>query len=211
MPLINIREIENDCLIGIWHITESLNKTDISFLHHDKYLKSINIESRKMASIAARMLIKQMLAHWKEPYRGLFKNENGEPGLEDCDFKVSLSHSGDYAMAIINKDKKVGIDIELIKEKILRIAHRVFSANEIEMAGEDIEKLTLLWCAKEALYKMYGDKKLSFRDNIFINLLAFNRVGEISGEIKFNEYQQIYKIHFEKFGDYIMAYSYQHI
>ena len=207
MPLINLREIGNDCLLGRWHITEPLEDPDFSFLGKDKYLSSISISSRKMASIAARMLVKQMLFHWKTPYRGLNKNEDGAPILIDCDFKVSLSHSGEYAMALLHKHKKVGIDIELVREKILKISHRVFSAGELVTAGNDVEKLTVLWCAKEALYKMYADKKLSFRDNIFIGPFEMKNKGEMHGEIKINGKDTVYVIKYEKFSGYLMAYT----
>ena len=209
MPLVSLREIENDCLLGTWHITESLEHPEFLFLQRDHYLQTINAPDRKMASVAARMLLKQMLSHWKMPYRGLIKNENGVPQLEGNDCKISISHSGSYAMALLHKNKKNGIDVELVRDKILKIAHRVFSENEIEMAGGNIEKLTVLWCAKEAIYKMHANKKLSFRDNMLISPFEMEKSkGNTMAKLMVGDIINEYKINYEKFGDYLMAYTY---
>ncbi|PIQ49317.1 MAG: hypothetical protein COW03_05435, partial [Cytophagales bacterium CG12_big_fil_rev_8_21_14_0_65_40_12] len=37
-------------------------------------------------------------------------------------------------------------------------------------AGEDITKLTQIWCAKEALYKLHGRTQLIFAEQLKVNL-----------------------------------------
>jgi len=49
-------------------------------------------------------------------------------------------------------------------------------------AGDDLSKMCIYWCAKESLYKWYGKKNLSFKDNIFIEPFE-NKPTMIQGDI----------------------------
>ena len=72
---------------------------------------------------------------------------------------ISLSHSGEYAAAIVSDRGTVGIDIEKRGPRILRVAERFMTPGELENArGEYFQdKLYIHWCTKEAVYKMLGD------------------------------------------------------
>ncbi len=79
---------------------------------------------------------------------------------------ISISHSADIATIIWNENHIVGIDIEAISSRILHVAKRVFSEKELEFAGDDLEKLTILWNCKECVYKMTGVESVDFREMI---------------------------------------------
>ncbi len=81
---------------------------------------------------------------------------------------ISISHSSNIAAIIWNKHHAVGIDIETISERIRRIATRAFSEEEIAMADDDIEKLTVLWNCKECVFKLANDEGIDFREMINI-------------------------------------------
>jgi phosphopantetheinyl transferase (holo-ACP synthase) len=53
-------------------------------------------------------------------------------------------------------------------EKLLRTARKYMTDNEINQAKEDITTYCIYWCAKEAMYKLNGRKKVSFKDDISI-------------------------------------------
>ncbi len=59
-------------------------------------------------------------------------DDHGKPYLVNFDYEISLSHSYDYAAVMISKDKKVGVDIELMKEKIDLIKHKFLSVEELK-------------------------------------------------------------------------------
>ena len=101
---------------------------------------------------------------------------------------ISISHSSNIAAIIWNKHHAVGIDIETISERIRRIATRAFCEEEIAMADDDIEKLTVLWNCKECVFKLANDEGIDFREMIniqfselrLLSLSKYRRV-EISG------------------------------
>jgi 4'-phosphopantetheinyl transferase len=95
---------------------------------------------------------------------------------------VSLSHTSNYAVAIVSLEEEVGIDIEKISNKLSRVSHKFLSEPERLHAGNDLLKMCIYWCAKESLYKWYGKKNLSFKENIFIEPFEENPT-RISGEI----------------------------
>src|SRR5690606_36591656 len=93
-------------------------------------------------------------------------DENGKPYLNNG-LAFSISHSGIYAAIIINKTG-CGIDIEKISPKVERIKHKFLNDTDLELIDSlddyPLKILTMYWCAKEALYKLYGNKKLIFKD-----------------------------------------------
>jgi phosphopantetheinyl transferase len=90
--------------------------------------------------------------------------------LEDEQYHFSISHCGDYAAAIVSRDKRVGIDIEIPGEKALRVKDKFLNEEEKKnFLGDDpIRTVTLLWCAKEAVFKWYGLGNVDFRNHILL-------------------------------------------
>lgn len=72
---------------------------------------------------------------------------------------ISLSHSDRYAVAMAARARTCGIDLQNTTPQILRVADRFTQPAEIELLREtlpeltEMERLTLLWTAKEALKK----------------------------------------------------------
>ena len=77
--------------------------------------------------------------------------------------------------------------------------------NESEHAYLDnLEKLCAIWCGKEVLYKIYGRKKLSMRDETFI---SFESDEIMNGRIRKDGKESAHRIHYEAVKDYYLAYS----
>jgi 4'-phosphopantetheinyl transferase EntD len=78
--------------------------------------------------------------------------------------------------------RSVGIDVERVAEKLVRIAPKFLSESEKQHGQTDLKRLCTYWCAKEALYKLHGTRQLSFKDEI--NIHAFDDADEmLRGEI----------------------------
>ena len=60
----------------------------------------------------------------------------------------------------------MGIDVQEIVEKVARIRHKFCSEKELEWAETD-EDYTLIWSAKEALFKI-KEKNVLFKENILV-------------------------------------------
>lgn len=109
----------------------------------------------------------------------LGKRSSGQPFLIGNEWNVSLSHCRDYLAVALCRDFIPGVDIEDIRDKVLRIAPRVFSAEELEQisAMPRLEACHILWGAKEAVYKSYGERGLIFSKDIRVSPFDYSPHG----------------------------------
>ena len=89
------------------------------------------------------------------------RDENGKPYLVDSEYYFNISHSGEYVMCAVS-DNCIGIDIEMIREKVDNdaIARRFFAENEYnEISSATAKKkeiFTRIWSEKESYIKYLG-------------------------------------------------------
>jgi phosphopantetheinyl transferase len=122
-------------------------------------------------------------------------NGYGKPLLDDGKH-ISITHSFEFAALIISANE-VGIDVEKNREKIVKIQHRFVNTNYDSLSEEDmVKQLTVIWGAKEAMYKTYPFGGLSFHDHIAIDPFLF-KDQQSAGRIIFGEWKRRYDIHFE--------------
>ena len=171
MAVVFSKNISEQCILTLWKIEEEA----------DFFLKYLHIKEENLATcsnathpakqlewLASRTCVKYTVELLEHNYHGIEKDEYNNPYLPKIQGFVSLSHTNEYAVAVVNLGEEVGIDIEKISEKLNRVAHKFLSEKEHLHTGEDLLKMCIYWCAKESLYKWYGKKNLSFKDNIFI-------------------------------------------
>jgi len=173
MALINLLHVNQSLSLAIWRIAES-EKTLQSLLSGDKYkpyplFKNTN---RRKEWFATRCLI-QIL----HPSLVLKYQKNGKPLLFNNStksaYEISISHCQNMlAIAINNQNKTVGLDIEWISNRPLKIAMRFMNDNELKLFSENKLNATIVWSAKEALYKLYGNPVEDYRNSI--NVLAID-------------------------------------
>ncbi|QHT70084.1 4'-phosphopantetheinyl transferase superfamily protein [Rhodocytophaga rosea] len=212
MPLFYKELIEENCIWGIWEITETIHALSQMLgdnVFDSSHLQSITHEGKKTESMAVRVLTQYLLGNWRLPYKGIQKDGCDKPHLAGYDFSVSVSHTSLYAAVIIHRSRKVGIDIEQIKTKLIKVAPKFLSPAEITHAGTNLERLCMYWCAKEVLYKKYGKKNLSLKDEIYIHPFQHTQSGPVRGEIMPDGYKEPATIVYMKLSDYILAYSYE--
>lgn len=199
MPLINISKITTNKAFGIWKINESLN--EINHLNKNENLNIDNriIEKKFKEKVAARMVVKKICENLKLNYYGIKKNKAGKPFLIKNNAKISISHSYPFAVALINTKNLCGIDIEKIREKVLKINPKFLDEDERKLVGISRKKNTIFWCCKEALYKTSNKQNISFRDDINLKEKKKNIIGKIKGE-KF-------KLSIKEIEDFIIAYT----
>lgn len=169
MPQINTYQ-KSEFLWGIWNIKESkdllLSKFPKEYLEENFFKK--NIEQHQKEYLASRLLVKKLVENWQENFEGISKDSLGKPHLKNLPFSLSISHSGNYAVAILHRNKAIGIDIERIDKRLTRVIPRLFTEKEQEF-GSNLENKCTLWCAKEAMYKWHGKRELDFKKQIQIS------------------------------------------
>jgi len=199
--------IDDHTLYAIWQISESVEdlRASISLREEEEMLyQSFVAESRKKQWLAYRLLIRTLLKPDDFPVE---YDEHGKPFLAGSDFHISVTHTEDLAAVIISRNARVGIDIEKIKPRIQKVRDKFLSREELASIGKEreLEQLTIAWCAKEALYKLYGVRTLDFRENISLEIPAFAGMtfkAEISFEGKSNDFE----LNSEKLHDIILVY-----
>jgi phosphopantetheinyl transferase len=104
---------------------------------------------------------------------------------------------------------KVGIDIECIHDRILKIRSKFVAAKEDVFLKEDnflTENLILIWSAKEALFKMDGKGNMDFRKNISIKPFHLQDSGFIMGAISKNNLVHEFPLSYQKIQDHMMVF-----
>ena len=186
MPLFQTIQHDETTKILIWEITESFKELVEKVVLKEKTqlrLNGMKSQMHQRAFLSVRMLIQEMGFTDKD----LHYDEFGKPYF-DCHNYISITHSHHFA-AIIISHETVGIDMELQREKILRIADKFvdteFDYLNPNVLEEYIKKLTVVWGAKEAIFKIRNEKGISFKDHI--------RVGDFS----LDEKQTQASLHFD--------------
>lgn len=162
-------------------------------------------ESRKREVIATKMLMRELLGKEAD----IFYDKNGKPFLKNSNGHISISHSGEYVAAIIDKKNSTGIDVQKITGKILRIKEKFLSKTELEnvSARPDImEALHVLWGAKECIYKEHGAGNIIFSEQIFIEPFDFNSGGEIKGRLELKNHKKFFTLCYRKLNGYMLVY-----
>ena len=172
MGILKIIE-ENNCIISLWEINETLDA--LMQLSANRKIPDFNNEKRKKEYLVSRLLLKDIAPNTKITY-----NEYSAPKLENGKH-ISISHSKNLVAIIISK-QKVGLDIEKISEKPLRLSSKFISKDAHQNLTE--EKATLIWCVKEAIFKWHQKGNIDFKKDIKIKAFEIMEKGEISCNFK---------------------------
>jgi 4'-phosphopantetheinyl transferase len=210
MPLVQIKQINPDRIIGIWHITEDVEKLMQSISLDQKQkdeLSLFKVNTKKLEWLSARLLLNVVAAEMEIPFSTIEKDENGKPYIKGSEVELSLSHSYPYVAVIIDRKIDVGIDIEQPKEKLQVIASRFLCEKELAFIKNDVVKLCIAWCAKETLYKIYSKRGLVFKENLLLEDFDKNTTGIITGHINLNSSVKSYTLEYFVHEDYVITYN----
>jgi phosphopantetheinyl transferase len=128
---------------------------------------------------------------------------HNKPYLEGRREHISISHSHDKLAIIVNEKENTGIDIELVRDKVLNIREKFLSPNELAFAANDVEKLITLWACKEAMYKVHGNKELEFASDLLVEPFSSS---EIRGHITHQGFRKSFLMQGETIDNYKMVY-----
>jgi phosphopantetheinyl transferase len=207
MPVILEKKYENNISLAVWQITESHEELQAmlpSEILTDKELASISHPQKQVEFFCSRLVIRHLANSLDIKYFGIKKDEHGKPYLAGSKWQMSITHTSNYVAAVMHPSEALGVDMEKPSAKLQRIAHKFLSDSERAEAENEIEKLCIYWSAKEALYKLYGKRKVIFIENLFI--FPFKKEqNKILGRLKINNIDKEYSIYVEKIDGYILA------
>lgn len=172
MPLVYEKNINLTTRLGVWHIAEEMD----FFLQQVPLQLQIKHPHKQLQHLAGRYLLKELYPDF--PYELIRIADTKKPFLENEAYHFSISHCGDYAAVMVSSTQRVGVDIELVTEKVERIKHKFLSEKEQQLL-KAVESssihlvhaamLTAAWGIKESLFKWYGDGRVDFKDHLHID------------------------------------------
>lgn len=206
MPLYKTITVSASTIVYIWKIEEPFDtlSRNISLTDHcQNRVDSMKSELHKRGFMSVRHL----LAEAGYTDHDLYYDDLGKPHLRD-NKHISITHSYTFS-AIIVSDQPVGIDIEMQRDKILRIAHKFTTFEDYKTLANDdavIRKLTIVWGAKESLYKLFAQEGLSFLNHIYIDDFSFDTT-KTTGAINFEGPSSQYQLDFLEFEGFTCVYA----
>ncbi|WP_026836637.1 4'-phosphopantetheinyl transferase family protein [Gillisia sp. JM1] len=206
MPLYKTITVDEGTKVLIWKIEETLDwlVDDIQLTNHcQERVNGMKSEIHKRGFMSIRHLFAEM----GYTDHDLFYDEKGKPHLKDgkC---ISITHSFNFTAIIISEDE-VGIDIEKQRDKILKIAEKFTPLKEYHtLANEEaiIRKLTIVWGAKESIYKLYSQSGLGFLQHINIADFDFDD-KRTTGKVYFKGKNSDYNLEFLEFEGFTCVYA----
>ena len=207
MPLYKSITIDPQTRVFIWKVTEPearLRSEVLLSQNSEHRVSNMLSEIHRRGYLSIRHLLS--LAGYSD--NDLFYDANGKPHLKDG-AQISITHSFEFTGIIVSTHREVGIDIEKKRDKIMRIAHKFTPLNEYRtLANEEalIRKLTMVWGAKESLYKIMACPGLSFLNHIHIEDFEMEE-GESSGSVSYKGRRTDFSLNFLEFENYVCAYA----
>jgi phosphopantetheinyl transferase (holo-ACP synthase) len=133
---------------------------------------------RRLEWLGGRLAAKDALVGLLDPpaafsFRDLsiLPDSHGRPVLHAAltralSYGLSISHSHDYAAALICRNAACGVDIQACSERLQMVRERFAAVAEIQLFAAsvpDLDRLAILWSAKEAVKKCcFGDQPTFF-------------------------------------------------
>lgn len=208
MPLYKTITVNPHTKVFIWKVEEPFEELNKGIELTEHCLNRVN---GMKSEIHRRgfMSIRHLMAEAGYVDHDLYYDALGKPHLQDGR-NISITHSFNFT-AIIISDEKVGIDIEKRRDKILKIANKFTPLSEYHtLANEEalIRKLTIVWGAKESIYKMYAEPGLGFLQHINVSDFDFD-AAETTAKVSFKGRESFYEIKFLEFEGFTGVYGWE--
>jgi phosphopantetheinyl transferase len=209
MPLLKTIALNDYTQLFVWKISETFDELFQSVALKDVSLarvESMKSESHQRGFLAVRRLL--MEAGYSD--FDLYYDEFGKPHLGNGKH-ISISHSHDFSVIVLS-DVNVGADLEILKEKTLKLAPRYMDVSHLgNLSKEDqLIKATVVWGIKESVFKIKNEIGISFKDNIFED--DFNLEDKKCGvSLQFNDKTERFDIVFEFIENYVFVCAFSSI
>lgn len=185
MPLFYQQDINQDTRLAVWEICEP----ESFFLEKVSLKREITHPQKRLQHLAGRYLLGYLFPDF--PAELIEIADTRKPFLPNEQYHFSISHCGNFAAAIVSKTERVGIDVELLTPRVEKIKHKFLHPEELQMVDhaniDRIQLLTLLWSAKEAMFKWWARGDVDFSEVLRIWQMPNELQGKINASFQKNE------------------------
>ena len=206
MPLYKTITPNSQTAVKIWKITESFDELLQTFMLQPESLERV-MGMKSELHQRGFLSVRHLLAAFGYEDADLFYDENGKPHLKNGKH-ISITHSFNFS-AVIVSNSIIGIDIEKQRDKISIIAHKFvdYEFDYLDRNEADyVKRLTIIWCVKESLYKLFAIPGLSFKKHCLVIPFSGND-NETTAWIDYKNIKRRYSIHFLEFEGFTCAYA----
>ena len=207
MPLLKIIALNDYTQLLVWKITETFDELFNSVSLKDVSLarvENMKAEGHQKGFLSVRRLL--MEAGYTD--FDLYYDEFGKPHLKDGKH-ISISHSHDFSVIVLS-DVNIGADLEILKDKTLKLAPRFMDVSHLKNLNKEDEliKATVVWGIKEAVFKLRNEIGISFKDHIFEDdfMIADKKC---TVELRFNNKIEYFDIVFDFIENYVFVCTYE--
>lgn len=165
---------------------------------------NITNSNKALQWLASRHLAKQLAGRSVQ----ILHNESGQPHLDGSNQQISITHTSRFAAVMLSDALPVGIDMEAINPKVLRIADKFLHPEEKASIDSrfTVEQSIIYWSAKESLYKLYGKKQLEFKTQLRIEPFAWKAEGVLQSQIITSDGISRHDVHYTVIDDHVLTY-----
>jgi len=204
MPIFFQHQPDVHTRLGIWKIEEEAD----FFSAHVPLHRSITHPRKRLQHLAGRYLLTYLFPGF--PLHLILIADTRKPFLEDEAYHFSISHCGAYAAVIASTKQRVGIDIEIPTTKPLLIAHKFLHPDEnnllsIEESSNNAAAATLLWSAKESMFKWWGRGNVDFSEMLRLSGSVNEVSGRLEGHFNHPHLDTRFPVHFQVFPDLVLT------
>ncbi len=200
---------DDGAILGVWSITESVAEL-IDLLPENQrpcaqeYIAGIKSEHRAVEWLATRTLLFELVGEEKT----IAKNSDGKPYLTDNSYNISISHTKNKFVAIIlHKQHVVGVDIEVISDRVKKISERFISEKEFVDETQPTIHQLLHWSAKEVIFKIMNENEINFKEHLFISRFFPQKKGIMAAQEFKTEKHQSFQIYYEVHFDFVLTWA----
>lgn len=175
MPLVYQQNINENTRLAVWHIAEP----EAFFLNSVPLQKEITHPHKRLQHLAGRYLLTELFPGF--PLELIRIADTKKPFLPNDTYHFSISHCADYAAVIVSSANRVGVDIEVVSQKVERIGDKFLSRKEKHVIHELLNEqpsmtstqlATLIWSIKESMFKWYGLGGVDFKEHLHIDKIT---------------------------------------
>lgn len=195
--------------LGIWKIEEAEN----FFLEKVPLKQQVTHPYKRLQHLAGRYLLPDLFEDF--PLEEILIADTRKPFLHDEKYHFSISHGGNFAAAIASPVKRVGIDIELVTPRLRAISPKFLTDKEKDYLEQwrhlpklQLELITIMWSAKESIFKWYGEGNVDFRAHMVLGgVIVFHADNWIEVPFRFQKHHPVpLTVHARIFDGLVLAY-----
>lgn len=169
MPLFYQQDINDNSRLAVWAISEP----ESFFLQLVPQHRAVTHPHKRLQHLAGRFLLRTLFTDF--PLDLIAIADTHRPFLENEQYHFSISHAGDYAAAIVSRYDRVGIDVEEIKPRVMKVKDRFISDEEAQLLNHAPTEFavgeTLIWSVKESLFKWHAAGEVDFKEDMEVRAL----------------------------------------